>query len=217
MMVSSTRTAASITGRAEIQAHMLDHRVEPNHLGDVTRLLGHGLSERRVVFGDEVAVERLQLGLFGFTMRVAKLRPQRLPRGYERRQPADGRACQGRECRDIGRVQIALRGMLPPTIVKTPGALTLLHNSEGPLSIPNQQIESLQIMTNAALPLTVYSFLKEGEPVKVVRGPLAGCVGILDRVNAKRGRLVVNVSVFGKSVSVELDIEDVETVANSYF
>ncbi len=103
------------------------------------------------------------------------------------------------------------------TIVKTPGALTLLHNSEGPLSIPNQQIESLQIMTNAALPLTVYSFLKEGEPVKVVRGPLAGCVGILDRVNAKRGRLVVNVSVFGKSVSVELDIEDVETVANSYF
>ncbi len=65
-------------------------------------------------------------------------------------------------------------------------------------------------MTNAALPLMVYSFLKEGEPVRVVRGPLAGCTGVLDRVNAKRGRLVVNMHVFGKSVSVELDLEDVE-------
>src|ERR1700752_1502019 len=62
------------------QAHTPDHRVEPNHLGDITLLLGHRLSEKASSFDDEVAVERLQLGLFGFTMRVAKLRPQRQPR-----------------------------------------------------------------------------------------------------------------------------------------
>jgi transcription antitermination factor NusG len=37
----------------------------------------------------------------------------------------------------------------------------------------------------------------------------------LDRLNAKRGRLVVNVVIFGKSVSVELDIEDVEPAVHS--
>lgn len=30
-------------------------------------------------------------------------------------------------------------------------------------------------------------------------------------MNAKRGRFTVNVNIFGKSVSVELDIEDVES------
>jgi len=35
--------------------------------------------------------------------------------------------------------------------------------------------------------------------------------GIPDRLDAKRGRLVVNVTEFGKSVSTELDIEDVKS------
>ncbi len=56
----------------------------------------------------------------------------------------------------------------------------------------------------------IHSYLKEGARVRVVRGPLTGCTGVLDRVNARRGRLVVNLNIFGKSVSVELDIEDVE-------
>jgi transcription antitermination factor NusG len=38
--------------------------------------------------------------------------------------------------------------------------------------------------------------------------------GLLDGLNARKGRLVVNVDIFGKSVSVELDIEDVEPAAD---
>ena len=44
----------------------------------------------------------------------------------------------------------------------------------------------------------------------MVRGPLAGCMGILNRLDAKKGRLVVSVDIIKKSVSVELDTEDVE-------
>ncbi len=95
-------------------------------------------------------------------------------------------------------------------IVKTPGALTLLHNSDGPLSIPPYQIENLQTVINSAQPLSTHSYLKEGDWVQVVRGPLAGCVGILNRLDAKRGRLIVSVDIIKKSVGVELDIEDVE-------
>jgi transcription antitermination factor NusG len=48
-----------------------------------------------------------------------------------------------------------------------------------------------------------YAFLKESERIKVVRGPLSGCVGIFDRVDPKNGRLVVNLAIFKKRVSVK--------------
>src|SRR5208337_5192913 len=95
-------------------------------------------------------------------------------------------------------------------IVRTPAVLCLVRNSQGPLPIPNHQIEGLQIMVSAAQPLTIYAGLKEGEPGRVVRGPLAGCVGSLERIDHKKGRLIVRMDIIGQSVSVELNIEDCE-------
>ncbi|MCE5334690.1 MAG: UpxY family transcription antiterminator [Desulfobacteraceae bacterium] len=96
------------------------------------------------------------------------------------------------------------------SIVKTPGALSLLRNSEGPLSIPSYQVDNLKTMMNSAQPFSTHAYLREGDWVHVVRGPLAGCIGILNRLDPKRGRLVVSVDIIKKSVAVELDIEDVE-------
>ncbi len=96
-------------------------------------------------------------------------------------------------------------------IVKTSGALNLLRNSEGPLSIPSYQIENLQTIINSTQPLKIHTYLKEGEWIRVVRGPLAGCIGILNRLDLKRGRLIVGIDIIKKSVSVELDVEDVES------
>jgi transcription termination/antitermination protein NusG len=97
-------------------------------------------------------------------------------------------------------------------ILKTPGALTLIGNSEGPLSIPHFQIESLQTMLKSPEPINLNPYLREGDWVHVVRGPLSGCVGILLRHNPKKGRLVVSVDIICRSVSVELDVEDVEPI-----
>jgi transcriptional antiterminator NusG len=95
-------------------------------------------------------------------------------------------------------------------ILKTPGALTIIGNSEGPLPIPHFQIENLQTVINSRSPLALNPYLKEGNWVRVVRGPMAGCMGILLRQNPKKGRLVVSVDMICRSVSVELDVEDVE-------
>ena len=94
-------------------------------------------------------------------------------------------------------------------IVKTPGALCLLRSSEGPLPIPDYQIENLQTILNSETELSIHRYLKKGDWVRVVRGHLAGCVGILLRQNPKKGRLVVSIDIIQKSVAVELDIEDV--------
>lgn len=107
-------------------------------------------------------------------------------------------------------VNVHLDSYVNLNIVKTAGALNLLRNSEGPLSIPSYQIENLQTIINSTQPLKTHTYLKEGEWIRVVRGPLAGCIGILSRLDLKRGRLVVSVDIIKKSVSVELDVEDVE-------
>jgi transcription antitermination factor NusG len=107
-------------------------------------------------------------------------------------------------------INVVLDNYVNLTVVKTPGALSLLHNSEGPLSIPTYQIENLQTMVNSVQPLEIHPYLREGNWVHVVRGPLTGCIGILNRVDPKRGRLIVSIDIIRKSVSVELDLEDVE-------
>src|SRR5215472_3531558 len=81
--------------------------MKPHQPGDVIDVVGlgaHGFDKEARGLNDELLVECLQFGPFGFAMRVSKLRALRQPRGSERRQPADGRACQGGECRDVSRV-----------------------------------------------------------------------------------------------------------------
>ena len=80
MSVSSTRMAASITVRSGNQAHGSTIRGRARSArGDVFCLAGQGVDQEARRLGDEVGVKRLQLGLFGLAMRVAKLGPLRHP------------------------------------------------------------------------------------------------------------------------------------------
>jgi transcription termination/antitermination protein NusG len=97
-------------------------------------------------------------------------------------------------------------------ILKTPGAVSVLRNSEGALPIPDFQIENLKKMLYSPETLCPHPYLKEGDWVQVIHGPLAGCVGILLRQNRKKGRLVVSVDIIQQSVSIELNMEDIEPV-----
>ncbi len=51
----------------------------------------------------------------------------------------------------------------------------------------------------------------EGESVKVIEGPFANFVGTVEAVNEK-GKIKVNVSIFGRPTPVELDFTQVEKV-----
>ena len=50
---------------------------------------------------------------------------------------------------------------------------------------------------------------EEGESVKVIEGPFASFVGTVEAVNEK-GKIRVNVSIFGRPTPVELDFTQIE-------
>ncbi len=52
----------------------------------------------------------------------------------------------------------------------------------------------------------------EGESVKVIEGPFTNFVGTIEAVNEK-GKIKVNVSIFGRPTPVELDFTQVERVS----
>ncbi len=94
-------------------------------------------------------------------------------------------------------------------IVKTAGAVKLLGNQQGPVSVPNDTIESLKIMVASEQPVATGCQFNQGDRVMVTNGPFTGVVGVFERYGAI-GRIVVYIEALGQFAAVEVDVEDVE-------
>ncbi len=94
-------------------------------------------------------------------------------------------------------------------IVKTVGVVRVIGNNKGPLSVPKNTIESLQIMVSSNELITTGTQYVEGDHVMVVSGPFVGVSGIFSRYKGK-GRILVNIEALGQFASVEVDEKDVE-------
>jgi transcription antitermination factor NusG len=97
-------------------------------------------------------------------------------------------------------------------ILQTPGIVSLVRNKDGPLPVPDTQMQSLITLLGKAPALTKHPYLKEGMWVRVANGPLYGCEGILVRRQEGKSRLVVAIDIIQQAVSVELNEEDVEPI-----
>lgn len=94
------------------------------------------------------------------------------------------------------------------TVLLVHGVVQIIGNRDGPLPVPEAEIESVRRLVTSTLPYDPHPYLHEGMWVEVIRGPLAGLRGVLLRKGA-RARLVISVSLIQQAASVELDAEDV--------
>ena len=94
-------------------------------------------------------------------------------------------------------------------IVKTIGAVRIIGNKDGPLAVPQESIESLQIMVAGNNDVMTGKYLKKGDIVMVVDGPFAGVTGTFVRYKGKE-RVVVYIEALGQFASVEVSEDDVE-------
>lgn len=89
-------------------------------------------------------------------------------------------------------------------VLQTPGLLHLVSDRNGPLPVPEVEVENLRLALSSRARLEPVPFLKAGDRIMVRHGPLAGLEGILV---AKRDslRVVISVELLARSVAVEID------------
>ena len=98
-------------------------------------------------------------------------------------------------------------------IKNTPKITGFVGDKRNPVPVPEAEIQRMtsRISEGATRPKSKVSF-SEGEKVRVVDGPFNNFNGIIEDVNADKGKIRVLVSIFGRSTPVELDFVQVEKV-----
>src|SRR2546429_1518343 len=72
-------------------------------------------------------------------------------------------------------------------------------------TIPDGEIDAIQRIVGAKVLTLPYPYLREGQRVRITRGPLADVEGILVRTKPNRGLLVVSVDLLQLSVAGHVD------------
>ena len=98
-------------------------------------------------------------------------------------------------------------------VKNTPGVTGFIGQGKKPLPLPQNEVDSILKKTEetAAKPSPKVIFDK-GEQVRVKEGPFMNFNGTIDDVHPEKGRLKVNISIFGRATPVELEYLQVEKV-----
>ena len=91
-------------------------------------------------------------------------------------------------------------------VLKSRGLVRILGERWDRLSpIPDDEIDAVRKITAAGLPVLPYLYLREGQRMRIQRGPLAGVEGIFLKGDPQKGLLVLSVELLQRSVAVEID------------
>jgi len=95
-------------------------------------------------------------------------------------------------------------------VLKTPGVVRFIGIIPGePEPVPDEQIISLKKLVENKESIDPYPYLKEGQKVRIKKGPLAGVEGILTE-RAGQHLLVLSVDILRQGLSLKIDASDVE-------
>ena len=71
--------------------------------------------------------------------------------------------------------------------------------------VPDGEIGGIRTVLDARVPVMPHPYLRDGERVRILRGPLADVEGILVRTKPNKGLVVLRVALLRRSVAVEVD------------
>jgi transcription antitermination factor NusG len=71
--------------------------------------------------------------------------------------------------------------------------------------IPHSEIAAIQRVDAACCPVLPYPYLREGQRVRIVDGPLTGVEGLLVESRPSKGLLVLSVHLLQRSVAMSVD------------
>ena len=98
-------------------------------------------------------------------------------------------------------------------IRNTPRVSGFLGSRNKPQPITEVEAQRIikQMTEGVERPRTAIEF-ENGEQVRVIDGPFASFVGVVEEIDAEKMRLKLSVSIFGRSTPVELEFSQVEKI-----
>ena len=93
----------------------------------------------------------------------------------------------------------------------TPGVTGFVGTGSHPIPLQEREVRSILRHMGFDEPRPKLDFTM-GESVRVIRGPFENFSGVVEDINAEKGKLKVKVSMFGRETPVELDFAQVEKI-----
>ncbi|MGE5443073.1 MAG: transcription termination/antitermination protein NusG [Ignavibacteriales bacterium] len=94
-------------------------------------------------------------------------------------------------------------------VMYTKGVLKVVGCNGTPVPVPAEQVEAVRSLIQSRLKYDPYPYLDAGREVLIKSGPLQGIIGKILEKRSKH-RFVLSIDLIKKSVSVEIDIVDME-------
>jgi transcription termination/antitermination protein NusG len=91
---------------------------------------------------------------------------------------------------------------------------TWICDEGGPLHIHPEEVALLRLLTDTDDVIRLSRVMYEGQRISVVDGPLKGLEAIIRKVDRRKGRVKIALSVFGNEKLVDISVEDVEGIGN---
>ena len=108
--------------------------------------------------------------------------------------------------------RLSLEARVP--VLQSRGVVRVVGSTGRPEPIPDEEIESLKRLISNSRNYICHPYLKEGILVEVINGPMQGVKGRLIR-GARNSRLVLSISLIQRSVSIEIDADDVTVISDN--
>lgn len=104
---------------------------------------------------------------------------------------------------------VFVRSVLTPEdyypIIKTTGVVRMVGFKGKPVPANEEEIASLMILDGTDRTVQNRAYMKKGDRVMIMEGPLKGLVGFYLHHRGKSDRVVVSVELLQRSVSVEIE------------
>jgi len=91
----------------------------------------------------------------------------------------------------------------------TPGVTGFVGSANKPIPLMEHEVNAILKQMEAETPRVRIAF-QRGQSVRIIDGPFAEFIGVVDEINQERGKVRVLVSFFGRETPVELDFLQVE-------
>jgi len=97
------------------------------------------------------------------------------------------------------------------TVRNTPGVIGFVGTGSGsrPTPLDDQEAKVILKQMEAEAP-RIKVGISKGQSVKITDGPFIDFIGVVDEINAEKGKVRVLVSFFGRETPVELDLLQIE-------